>query len=238
MNPEPGTQRPTGTHWLVVAAHPDDDCMAAPLLLTERGPSDRVTILVMRLAGVGAPYDRPSWTPEEAIASRSRQMREAAELMNATLRWWQEPAPGNPEIVLSRENLEKMVTLLDEIKPDRVVTHWGDDHPDHVGTAELVVAGMQCLANPGAIPLFRCDHPTHELLGTLGFSPNYYVDISNPSILGGVLWARLVHRSLTNLLVMQRYLANFREHGRKAGVEYAVGFRRQRLGGGSHASTW
>lgn len=218
-----------GEHWLVIAAHPDDDCMAAPLLLTERMPNHSVTFLVMRLAGVGAPYDRPSWTPQQAIESRARQMVEAAHWWQADLRWWKQPKPGNEEIVLNQDNIDKMISIIREIRPSRIVTHWGDDHPDHVATAEIVVAAMQQMEDAGFIELYRCDHPTHVLLGELGFKPNYYVDISNPSVLGSVLWARLVHRSLTNLLVVQFYLENFRKHGIQAGVGYAVGYWKGRI---------
>jgi LmbE family N-acetylglucosaminyl deacetylase len=213
--------------WLVVGAHPDDDSMASALLATERNPGDRVVILIMRLVGLGRPSDRPSWTAAEAIASRAGHMARAAATLQAELRWWLPPAPGNPEIAATPDTVAKMAGLLREIAPDRIVTHWGDEHPDHAGTAALVLAALRELDVPERIRLYRAGHPEHAL--PVDFHPNHFVDISNPTVLATVLWGRLVHRSLTSLEKPQRYLRQFHEYGKLAGVDYAVPYLVQRI---------
>jgi len=52
------------TRWLIVAAHPDDESKAAPLIFAERKPGDEVVVLVMRLCGEGKLQDRKTWTRE------------------------------------------------------------------------------------------------------------------------------------------------------------------------------
>ena len=215
--------------WLIVGAHPDDESKASPLMLQERKPGDKVVVMIMRLCGEGKPSDRPTWTRQEAVATRSYEMEQAAGFLNAELRWWLPPHPENVNIASTPETVEKMVGLLKEIKPDRIVTHWHEDsHPDHVGTATLVREAARRLQTPGGLPVSFWGQPGREYEQP-SFTAGQYVDISNPSILASVLWARFVHRSQTSLKTMRDYLTHYHLHGKKATVEYAAGYVVERL---------
>jgi LmbE family N-acetylglucosaminyl deacetylase len=223
----PDTARPE--RWLIVGAHPDDEAKAVALILKERRPGDALTVLVMRLCGEGAAFDRKSWTREEAIAVRSNEMEQAAALLEAELRWWLPPHPENKIIVRTPETVAKMVGLLEEIRPTRIVANWREDsHPDHVGTGEVVGEAVKQWRRPGGTAVYWFGTPGPGR-GQKHFVPNHYVDISDPSDLAAVLWARCVHRSQSNLFVMQSHLKYYWEHGRKAGVEYAAGYMLERI---------
>ncbi len=223
----PATADPNSTgrkRWLIVAAHPDDESKATPLIFAERKPDDEVVVLIMRLCGEGRLQDRNSWTREEAIATRTYEMQQAARFLKAELRWWLPPHPENANIAKTPETVAKMVGLLKEIKPDRIVTHWDEDsHPDHAGTAALIRAALAELAVPGGMPVYFWGQPGREQEQPR-FIPTQYIDISDPTRLAQVLWSRFVHRCQTAPVTMQSYLKYFHAHGQKAGVPYAAGY--------------
>jgi len=215
--------------WLIVAAHPDDESKATPLLFSERAAGDDVVVLVMRLCGEGKLHDRPTWTREEAIATRTYEMQQAARFLKAELRWWLPPHPANANIVKTPETVAKMVGLLKEIKPDRIVTHWDEDsHPDHAGTAALMRASLGELAVPGGMPVWFWGQPGRESEQPK-FVPTQYVDLSDPARLADVLWSRFVHRCQTSSVTMREYLKYYHDHGQKAEVPYAAGYLLQRI---------
>lgn len=220
---------PAPRTWLVVAAHADDEAKAVPVLLTDREPGDRVVILVMRLCGEGQPYDRDAWTAEEAVAIRRTHMEEAARDLHAELRWWIPPAPGLEPVRATAAEAARLAALLEELRPQRLITHWGEDsHPDHVGTCRLVEQALAQVRIAGESWLLHFGQPGRELEQP-GFVPNHYVDISPHQVLARAIWARLVHRSQTDLFLLQQYLRYYWEHGRRCGVRYAAGYRSRRI---------
>ncbi len=210
--------------WLVVAAHPDDEAKAAALLFSERKPEDELIVLVMRLTGESGVFGRRDVSREFAIATRSAEMEESARFLDASFRWWLPPHPDAVNIVVTPENVERMVQLLNEIKPSRILTHWEDDpHPDHVGTAKLVEEAVKRLEYPGEKHLYFWGQLGQENKQK-GFVPNQFVDISDPSLLARVLWSFFLHRSQASLQYMEKHLKYYQAHGQLAGVEYAAGY--------------
>ncbi len=209
--------------WLIIAAHPDDESKASGLIFKERKPEDEVIVMVMRLCGEGIPLDRKSWTREEAIVKRSAEMKEAAIHLGASVRWWLQPSPTNENIVKTPKTVEKMIRILKEIGPTRIITHFGkeDVHPDHVGTAELVETAVEQLNFSHELIIYFFDEPALE---QKTFTPNHYVDISDSSILASCLWSRCVHRSQINLGILRKYLIRYKEYGQKIGAEYAMAY--------------
>ncbi len=213
--------------WLIIAAHPDDEAKAASLVFTERKSGDMLCILVMRLVGEGPPFDRKSWTPEEAIKVRYAEMeRSAAHLKADELRWWLPPNPGIENIAKTPETVAKMAKVINELKPTRIITHWGlgDSHPDHAATGAIVKEVVQRAdIFKGLKKVFYFDEssPGKKLQN---FKPNYFTDISDPSLLASVLWTRCVHFSQVDNSILDAYLKYYKRYGQLSGSEYAGGF--------------
>lgn len=227
--PPGGPEAGGAQRWLVVGAHPDDEAKATALLLKERKPADQVTVMIMRLCGEGKLYDRPSWTREEAIATRSYEMREAASFMNATLRWWLPPHPENKNIERTEETVEKMLGILREIRPTRIVANWREDsHPDHVGVGEIVGEAVRRWHVPGGMPVYWFGTPGRPKAQP-NFIPNHFVDISEPADLAAVLWSRIVHRCQAEFSAIKAHIQYYHDHGQKIGVRFAAGYVLERL---------
>ena len=212
--------------WLVVSAHPDDESKCSALLLKDRQPGDELILLEMRLCGEGRLFDRDSWTREEAIATRAAEMEKAAAHLKAdALHWWTPPHPANVNIVKTPQTVAKMVGLLEEIRPTRIVTHWGEDsHPDHVGTAAVVDEAVKQLdRSSGLSAVYYFSTPAREKHQP-NFAPNYFVEISDLTELSFVLWARAIHRSQMTFRALTQYLLHYQKHGQKKNVEFADGY--------------
>lgn len=218
-----------GERWLIVGAHPDDEAKATALVRKERKPGDAVTVMIMRLCGEGKLYDRKTWTRAEAIAARSYEMEQAAAFMQAKLRWWLPPHPDNKNIVCTAETVAKMLSILQEIKPTRIVANWHEDfHPDHIGTGEVVGEALRQWRVPGGVPVYWFGTPGRAY-AQKNFVPNHYVDISDPTELAAVLWSRMVHRCQAEFSAIKAHVTYYREHGQKAGVQYAAGYVLERI---------
>lgn len=213
--------------WLIIAAHPDDEAKAASLVFTERKSGDKLCILVMRLVGEGPPFDRRSWTPEEAIKVRYAEMERSAAHLNADeLRWWLPPNPGIENIAKTPETVAKMAEVINELKPTRIITHWGlgDSHPDHAATGAIVkevVKRADIFKGLKKVFYFDESSPGKKLQN---FKPNYFTDISDPSLLASVLWTRCVHFSQVDNSILEAYLRYYKRYGQLSGSEYAGGF--------------
>jgi LmbE family N-acetylglucosaminyl deacetylase len=213
--------------WLIVSAHPDDESKASSLILTERKPDDELIILIMRLTGESGLPGHKNITREEAIQHRYGEMQKSAAFLKAdNLRWWLPPKPGNEKISKTSANIKKMVELLNEIKPTRIITHWGigDSHPDHAGTCAVMNKAVKQIDKSNRLKSIYYYGTAERHKKLLNFIPNYFTDISDPSILASVLWSRAVHKSQLNFIVMNDYVNYYKKNGQKAGCEYADAF--------------
>jgi LmbE family N-acetylglucosaminyl deacetylase len=224
-----GSAAPAKQRWLIIGAHPDDEAKAVPLILKERQPGDDVVVMIMRLCGEGKLYDRPKWTREEAIATRKYEMEQAAKFMKAELRWWLPPHPDNVNIVRTPETVAKMLGILREVQPTRIIANWHEDfHPDHIGVGETVGAAVKQLQTPGGMPVYWFGTPGRAHVQK-NFVPNHFVDISATPDLATVLWGRFVHRCQATYTAILEHMTYYREHGKKMGVEYAAGYVLERV---------
>ncbi len=224
-----GTEAAGPQRWLIIGAHADDEAKTTALLLKERKPDDKVTVMIMRVCGEGKLYDRPTWTREEAIATRTYEMQQAAAFMKAELRWWLPPHPENKNIVRTPETVAKMLGILKEIQPTRIVANWHEDfHPDHVGVGELVGEAVRQWQVPGGMPVYWFGTPGRAHAQP-NFVPNHFVDISDPAEIAYVLWSRMVHRSQAEFSALKAHVQYYHDHGQKFGTQFAAGYRLERI---------
>jgi len=229
--PAAASPEPSGgkERWLVIGAHPDDEAKATALLLKERKPGDEAVVMIMRLCGEGKLFDRKTWTREEAIATRRYEMEQAAAFMKAELRWWLPPHPDNVNIVRTPETVARMLGILKEVQPTRIVANWREDsHPDHVGTGEVVGEAVRQLAMPGGMPVYWFGTPGRAKAQP-NFVPNHYVDISAPADLAAVLWSRMVHRCQADFSALKAHIEYYHDHGQRCGTQYAAGYVLERI---------
>lgn len=221
---------------LAIGAHPDDleILCAGTLARFVRDGHD----VVMAHASVGDKGH--SQIPHaEVPAVRRQEARAAAEVIGAesvTLGF------RDGEIAVDGPNLERVVELIRETRPDLILTHHPDDyHGDHQATTKLVV-DASFLAT---LPYFPGERAAHDVacpiffmdtLAGIDFEPSEYVDVGATieakkeamrCHTSQVTWLSEHHE--TDVLDLIDTTARFR--GLQCGVRHAEGFRRLRAWG-------
>lgn len=151
---------------LVCGAHPDDpeSGVGGTISLLTRAGHD-VTVVYAVTFRTGRTYFE---RPEKEV--RQEEAAAACAILNAKPVFL-EYAAG--EFYADQTTLEKFTKLLEEQKPDIVLTHWPvDTHPDHEAISTLVWRNYQ---RQGGWNLYYFEvNAGHQ---TLAFTPNHYIDI-------------------------------------------------------------
>lgn len=229
---------------LAILAHPDDaEFLCAGTLLRLRQEHSVVLHVATMTPGDCGSAEH---SPDEIARIRRAEGRAAAEAIGATYHCAEE---RDLRVIYNEPSLEKVVRLINEVRPGIVFTHSPDDyHLDHEQTSKIVRAATFAAPIPNFlfgrhihpplehIPhLFYCD----PLEGKDAFGnpivPAFRIDIS--AVIDGKArmldchesqraWLRKHHGVDSLVESMKEWGAT---QGRAAGVAYAEGFR-QHLG--------
>jgi bacillithiol biosynthesis deacetylase BshB1 len=158
---------------LAVFAHPDDaELLVGGSLARSVDRGERVGILDLTAGEMGS---------RGTVEIRAREAREAAEVLGVAVR----RNAGFPDTGVddSHESRRKLASLLREMKPTLIVTHWIEGrHPDHVATARLVLSAafLAGLKNyPASGDAFRPKKVVHSTLYREdGPAPSFVIDVT------------------------------------------------------------
>ena len=142
---------------LIVTAHPDDESLFAPLLgqaCAERGAQCSLLVLTR---GENGPCALPEGCGSDLGATRSAELRAAADLLHLSLTQW-----SWPDVMVTHRG-EWPASIADDIaaevsrfRPTAVITfdplHGSSCHSAHRATAELTAIALARVADPP--PLF------------------------------------------------------------------------------------
>ncbi len=192
---------------LAIGAHPDDlEIGCGGTLIRHSGSGDEVYLLVVTDGSMGGKPD-----------TRGREQRDAAKILGAKETFFCGYADTRFEC--NRDSIMKLEQHIDEVEPDIVYTHWGDDtHQDHRHIAQAVVPAARSVPNL----LF------FESLSSRQFHPTVFVNIGD--VINQKLASLEAHASqmqktnIENMSILDiaRSTANFR--GIQGRVTYAEGF--------------
>jgi LmbE family N-acetylglucosaminyl deacetylase len=223
---------------LAIYAHPDDADVASGGTLARWAKAGASVHLVVCTDGGRGTTD-PSVDPAELARRRSEELNEAADMLGlasvAVLGWPDGEIEDTPEL------RRAIVEVVRRIRPDAVLGHdptaifFGQDYFNHRDHRTVGWAVLDALAPAAALPHYfpeaGAPHrvPVAYLSGTL--EPDVWVDISDTVEMKSV--AVECHRS--QFVGEENWAGDAvrrraEEEGRRAGVHYAEGFRRLRLG--------
>lgn len=201
---------------LVLAAHPDDvEILAAETLSRLRDFGLELFLGHMTFGDKGGTQD-----PETLSATRKKEAESSAALIGATVVG---RLCGDLELYSSNFFLEQVFEIINEIKPDVILTHRKNDyHPDHRITGELVLRVMHEKQIASSVWFM-------DAIGGVDFIPTKYVDITQEREIkdkmilcheSQMAWMRQARN--TNMVYMAQSLDRWR--GLQSGFEYAEGF--------------
>lgn len=196
---------------LAIGPHPDDiefGCGGA--LLKYAGCGHRISLLILTDGAYGG---------DPAV--RKTEQEQAARFIGARVFWG---GYRDTELQGSRELIQKIDAVIQEVKPDIVMLNfWADVHQDHRQAAQAGVSASRYIKEV----LF------YEVPSTQHFEPDIFVDINDvldKKIKLLEMHASQVNRTkIENLSITEsaRSCANFR--GFQGRVKYAEGFKSVRL---------
>lgn len=112
---------------------------------------------------------------QEAAAIREKEQMQESKLMGAKLSFL---GLIDGELFASKENSEKLATLLKKIKPVAVFTMWPVDwHPDHSAISEMTKKALKIAGLLQSTELFY--FPGGLGSQTVHFNPEIYVDVES-----------------------------------------------------------
>ena len=223
---------------LAIYAHPDDpEVSCGGTLATWAGAGCEVHVVIACAGDKGSP-DR-STDPRALADARAAEAGAAAVALAVDVEQW-----GHPDGELDRvpDLRAELVGAVRRLRPDVVVApdptavFFGDGYVNHVDHRTLGWAVLDAVAPASSSPLYFPDrgaaHQVSTVLLTGSLEPDVWVDVA--AGLDAKVAAVFCHRSQLAPDAAD-WLADFvrtraAEEGRRAGVAFAEGFRRLRLG--------
>jgi len=215
---------------LAVVAHPDDaELLCAGTLARAKADGAEIGVCVLCCGDKG----QPSKPIKNLAEVRRREMASAGRLLGARL-YFGDNSDG--ELADGRAQRIKLVEIYRQFKPTLVLAHdLQDYHPDHRAAGQLAEAASWFCASRGqktrsAAMITAPALWWMDTINMIGFTPGFYVDISNYAALKTEMLA--CHKSqllrgndgdfspLSELLQLQ-----FTTRGSQSGVFAAEAFR-------------
>lgn len=124
---------------LIIAPHPDNEVIGCGGLIARLVEEDDAPQIIVMTGGEGSHENCCSTPKEEIIRARRGLTRKALSILGVPESNIHELNFPDGNISESHSEVEKLKTLIGELKPDTVfMPHWGEGWPDHVKTAEIV----------------------------------------------------------------------------------------------------
>lgn len=144
---------------LAVFAHPDDEAYLAGALMAAAVDAGRRVVCVTATRGeLGFPDDDPR-SLDERKAVRSGELAACLAILGVEEHHWLDHPDGGCADVPDDEPAARLAALIDEVRPDTVLTFGPDGqtyHDDHISVSRWTTLGVN-----------RADHPTTLLYAAM-----------------------------------------------------------------------
>jgi LmbE family N-acetylglucosaminyl deacetylase len=156
-------------HILCVSAHPDDaESGCGGTLVKHQQKGNRITIIYLTKGEAGI----ASIDYQTAASIRVKEVTCSTELLNAEAIYFNQ-IDGDTKA--ERNSMEKMIALIDSLKPDIVYNHWPiDSHRDHQVSSLLTTQAWYNLGKKFDLYFYEVCAGSQTNL----FNPNYFEDIT------------------------------------------------------------
>lgn len=115
-------------------AHPDDESFLAAGLLAAAIQNGQRVICVTATRGEAGSHDTKKWPPSELAAVRTKELEEALDILGVAEHYWLNYQDGHCHQVPLNEGASKLLTIIEETRPDSILTFGSDGwtgHEDH-----------------------------------------------------------------------------------------------------------
>ena len=145
---------------LGVWSHPDDEAWLSAGIMADAVRAGRRVVCVTATRGELGTVDAVRWPLDGLAEVRTAEMQRCLELLGVTEHHWLDYPDGGCADIPPEEPIEKLVTLMEEIRPDTVLSFGPDGmtgHTDHQATCAW--ATEACRRVSGARLLYATKTP-------------------------------------------------------------------------------
>jgi len=138
---------------LSIWAHPDDETYLAAGVMADAVRIGARVVCVTATRGEKGSLDEERWPPATLGAVRERELERCMAILGVDDHRWLDYVDGELESVSTAEGVGRVVELLEEVRPDSVLTFGPEgmtDHPDHKRISAWVGEAFASAAKPGA----------------------------------------------------------------------------------------
>jgi LmbE family N-acetylglucosaminyl deacetylase len=147
---------------LGVWSHPDDEAWLSAGLMADAVRSGRRVVCVTATRGELGTTDPARWPLEGLAEVRTTEMGRCLDLLGVTEHLWLDYPDGGCAQVPPEEPVQKLVALMEEIRPDCVLSFGPDGmtgHTDHQTTCAWATEAFRRAATPEARLLYATKTP-------------------------------------------------------------------------------
>jgi LmbE family N-acetylglucosaminyl deacetylase len=164
---------------LGVWAHPDDEAyLSGGLMAMARDVGSRVVCVTATRGELGTP-DPDTWPPQRLAVERTGELARCLEILGVTEHHWLGYRDGECPQVDPSEVVARLCELIDEVRPDTVLTFGPDGitgHPDHQTISAWTTKAFDRAAPSGARLLYAAlSEPRMRRWKSLGDSLGIYL---------------------------------------------------------------
>ncbi|HSE07870.1 MAG TPA: PIG-L family deacetylase [Nocardioidaceae bacterium] len=138
---------------LGIWAHPDDEAyLSGGLMALARAHGSRVVCVTATRGELGT-ADPVAWPPARLAEVRSEELARCLEILGVTEHHWLGYRDGSCASVPSSEAVDQLCVLIDDVKPDTVLTFGPDGitgHLDHQTVGSWAATAFRRAAPPGS----------------------------------------------------------------------------------------
>jgi LmbE family N-acetylglucosaminyl deacetylase len=147
---------------LGVWAHPDDEAWLSGGLMAHAVRAGRRVVCVTATRGELGTTDADRWPLGGLADVRTREMRRCLEILGITEHLWLDYPDGGCADVPAEEPVGKLVSLIEEIRPDTILSFGPDGmtgHTDHQATCAWATAAIERAATRDTRLLYATKTP-------------------------------------------------------------------------------
>ncbi len=127
-------------------AHPDDETFMVGGLLSMAVANGQKVVCITATKGEAGVQDAGRWAPEQLGEIRAKELDMALQTLGIIDHHWLDYADGNCSSVDETAAVEKLITYIEQYKPDSIITFAPDGltgHDDHIAVARWAVLAAE-----------------------------------------------------------------------------------------------
>ncbi len=168
---------------LGIWAHPDDEAYLMAGLMAATIAAGQRVVVATATKGEAGTGDPGRWPPELLAAEREAETRASMAAVGVTDHRWLGHRDGSLHLVPPQRGIEQVASLIDEVRPDTIVTFGPDGmtgHTDHRTVSGWVTSAWTAMGRPSRLWYATLTPDFHREWGALNEEMGLWFEGSTP----------------------------------------------------------